>query len=789
MEGISMIAESLFRSIRWGVHKIGGNTLITVLLLVAIIGSITTNLAANIRGIDGGILVLTSILALLIGWILARTSLPGWKATIWAIAAGATTLVITKTNILDDSLELSRAVVNWVQILAQQGFAEPLPDAGTILTASRNIGAEINSLFLNLTDWTTALLQQKTIHDPTAVYLVWGMVMWGTAVWAGWTVRRRKQPLVAVLPVCVIFASSMSIVRGQILSLILVLGAVLMLIAWYSFTTQIKIWQLSSIDYSEDIQLDLVIWVILICGAILFLSWLVSYLSPQRILKTIQEFAQEQSIDTQTIGDSLGLRSQFERQDEFAGWGAGVLPRQHLLGSGSELSEQIAILVKLNPEKDRGKELAHMDKMPPLYWRELIYDVYTGRGWASSPIETHQFRAGVPVTDAMNPQRFLIHQEFEVIKENENLILYAGELVTAKEDFTIAYRSTPGDHRDIFGGLIDKRSYKVESLIPTVGESQLLSVNEQPPQWIMDRYLQMPESVPSRVHDLALDLTAGIMTDYEKARRLEDYLRNVPYTLDVPAPPFNKDVADYFLFDLREGYCDYYATSMVVMARAVGLPARLVMGFASGTYDESQNQYVVTEADAHSWVEIYFQGFGWIEFEPTGGQPAILRPHFAPMIEVPAAENLSITIPGVNLSGWLRWLLGMIFLLGLLVFTAMVWLVGDIWRLHRKTTPAVLETLYRRLYRFGEHLHKPPEPHNTPLEFSTILKIHFKQLINTRNLATPLSGAGLEIQKIIKLYSISIYSQVKPDQSEKNQAIRRWKRLRFRLWLARFFIY
>jgi len=784
-----MITESFFRSIRWGVHKIGGYTLITILLLVAIIGSIATNLAANIRDIDGGIFVLTTILALLCGWILARTSFPGWKAAIWATAVGAATLVITKTDIFNNSLDLSRAVVKWVQKFAQQGFDEPLPDAGTILTISRDIGVELNSLLLNLADWTTALLQQETIHDPISIYLVWGMIMWWAAVWAGWVVRRRKQPLLAILPAGVIFASSMSFVRGHILSLIPVLGSVLLLIAWYSFSTYIKNWQLTSIDYSEDIQMDFVIWVIAICGTVLILSWLVSYLSPQRILKTIQEFAQEQFIDTQTVGASLGLRTQLEGLNVFAGWGPGILPRQHLLGSGPELSEQIALLVEINPEKDRWKGLTQTDNIPPLYWRALTYDVYTGRGWASSSIETHQFRAGEPVADAFDPQHFLINQEFEVMEGNENFILYAGELVTAKPSFTVAYRSNPGDPRDIFGGIIDTRTYKVKSLIPVVGGSQLSSVDEEPPKWIVDRYLQLPESVPSRVHDLALDLTAGKMTDFEKARLLEDYLRNFPYTLDVPAPPLDKDVADYFLFDLQKGYCDYYATSMVVMARAVGLPARLVMGFASGTYDESQNQFIVTEADAHSWVEVYFQGFGWIEFEPTGGQPAILRPQFVPMIEISDAENLSITIPGVTLSGWVRWLLGMIFLLGLLVFTAMGYLFGDIWRLQRKTTPAVLEALYSRLYHFGGHIQKPPEPHNTPLEFSATLKNHFKKLIDTRNLAAPLSGAGQETQKIIKLYAISIYSQGKPDQSEKNQAIRIWKRLRLRLWFARLFKY
>ena len=783
-----MITESFFRSIRWGVHKIGGYTLITILLLVAIIGSIATNLAANIRDIDGGIFVLTTILALLYGWILARTSFPGWKAAIWATAVGTATLVITKTNIFNKSFDLSRAVVKWVQKSAQQGFDEPLPDAGTILTISRDISVEINSLLLNLADWTTALLQQETIHDPTSIYLVWGMIMWWAAVWAGWAVRRRKQPLLAVLPAGVIFASSMSFVRGHILSLIPVLGAALLLLAWYSYSTQIKNWQLSSIDYSEDIQMDFVIWVISICGAVLILSWLVSYLSPQRIFKTIQEIAQEQFIDTQTVGDTLGLRTQLKELDAFAGRGPGILPRQHLLGSGPELSEQIALLVQINPEKDRWKNLAQTANIPPLYWRALTYDVYTGRGWASSSIETHQFRAEEPVTGAIDPQRFLITQEFEVMKRNGNIILYAGELVTAKPDFTVAYRSNPGDPIDIFGGTIDTRSYKVESRIPILGESQLRSINEEPPQWIVDRYLQLPDSVPSRVHDLALDLTAGKMTGFEKARLLEAYLRNIPYTLDVPAPPLNKDVADYFLFDLQKGYCDYYATSMVVMARAVGLPARLVMGFASGTYDKSQNQFVVTEADAHSWVEVYFQGFGWIEFEPTGGQPAILRPQFVPMIEIIDPENINVTIPGINLSGWVRWLMGMILFLGLLAFTAMVWLFGDIWRLQRKTTPAVLEALYSRLYRFGEHLQKPPEPHNTPLEFSAILKIYFEQLINTRNLAAPLLGAGQETQKIIKLYAISIYSQGQPDQSEKNQAIRSWKRLRLRLWLARLLI-
>ncbi len=79
-----------------------------------------------------------------------------------------------------------------------------------------------------------------------------------------------------------------------------------------------------------------------------------------------------------------------------------------------------------------------------------------------------------------------------------------------------------------------------------------------------------------------------------------------------------------FLFDLQMGYCDYYATSMVVLSRAVGLPARAVVGYVGGQYEEENDRYLVSEADAHTWVEIYFGEFGWIPFEPTAAMDLIV---------------------------------------------------------------------------------------------------------------------------------------------------------------------
>ena len=93
----------------------------------------------------------------------------------------------------------------------------------------------------------------------------------------------------------------------------------------------------------------------------------------------------------------------------------------------------------------------------------------------------------------------------------------------------------------------------------------------------------------------------------------------------MPPPEGLSDVADYFLFDLQRGYCDYYATAFVVLARLAGLPTRFVTGFAPGNWSMNEQLWIVTEADAHSWPEVYFPEVGWVPFEPTGGRPALER--------------------------------------------------------------------------------------------------------------------------------------------------------------------
>jgi transglutaminase-like putative cysteine protease len=146
----------------------------------------------------------------------------------------------------------------------------------------------------------------------------------------------------------------------------------------------------------------------------------------------------------------------------------------------------------------------------------------------------------------------------------------------------------------------------------------------------MARYLSLPTALPQRVRDLTGELTAGLSGSYEKIKALERYLSRFPYTTDPGHVPPEADFVDYFLFEGREGYCVYYATALAVMGRCAGVPTRYVEGFVTPRERNGNGHFTVTNQQAHAWVQAYFPGFGWMNFEPTA-------PFYTSMYE--AGEN------------------------------------------------------------------------------------------------------------------------------------------------------
>jgi hypothetical protein len=302
---------------------------------------------------------------------------------------------------------------------------------------------------------------------------------------------------------------------------------------------------------------------------------------------------------------------------------------------------------------------------------------------------------------------------------------------------------------------------------------------------VSSRYLQLPDGLPDRVLVLARGLTATGPTPYDRALAIRDYLRRFPYTLDLPAPPPGRDVVDYFLFDLQRGYCDYFATAMVVLARAAGVPARLAVGYASGLYDPLAAHYVVTEANAHAWVEVYFPGYGWVEFEPTAGYPAIDRGGEAggsdwrvPEGELGCAEAWWA---GLDWPWWKVSLWG----LGLLVLVVALLPAADAWRLRRMKPSGAVGVLYNRVRRRGKWAGAPSSPGDTPYEFQASLSSWISQLARRTGRDRVLLPAIYEARRIVTPYVRASYSEDTPNPFDQALAIEAWHRLRWRFLLAR----
>ena len=166
-------------------------------------------------------------------------------------------------------------------------------------------------------------------------------------------------------------------------------------------------------------------------------------------------------------------------------------------------------------------------------------------------------------------------------------------------------------------------AYEAVSDIHTPAAAELRAATGTIPEALRLRYLQLPPKLDKRILPLAQQITAKATSDYDRARALELYLQaRFGYTLQLPSTPPDDPVAN-FLFERKRGHCEYFASSMALMLRQLGIPSRIVNGFRTGEFNDLTGSYIIRASDAHSWVEAWFPGQGWVAFDPT---PAADRP-------------------------------------------------------------------------------------------------------------------------------------------------------------------
>ncbi|HEY1291860.1 MAG TPA: transglutaminase domain-containing protein [Chloroflexota bacterium] len=258
----------------------------------------------------------------------------------------------------------------------------------------------------------------------------------------------------------------------------------------------------------------------------------------------------------------------------------------------------------------------------PVYLRATTADRYASQAITSSETTTSTFDTN---TDLLNQDtlplgRGLLTAQITVLA-SRTTVAFAPD---APLRFSMPIElDTRGDPNDVATIRLDtpvqqNQQYTVVSAVSTATNQELRAAGEDYPEWVRQRYLPLPRTVPRRVIDLSHEVTSGVPDGFDKALTLEGYLRdNFTYTTHVDSVPTDQDWVDYFLFESKQGYCDYFATAMVVMLRAEGVPARVASGFAPGDFDQNTGLSTVRENHAHSWVEAYFPRYGWITFEPS----------------------------------------------------------------------------------------------------------------------------------------------------------------------------
>ncbi len=814
------------RLIRSFVRFVGWKTLFSMALLLVALTCVAQGLANVTRGVEFPFLFLLICLGIGLGWALASPPIPGWIAGILGTLVGLEVVVLQVGNLQEDIIQVGAATLEFLgeiflflwelaQILWQVAEAiwqltqwgqwnvvfptitwPALPQLEAITTATLNMWQNVLILLGRGGNWLVDVVVGDPTFDPVGTVVIWGITMWLVALWAGWTMARRYNTLQAILPAGALLSNVLSYTGEKTGILLPFLGAILILMAVIQHNAREKRWRKNDVDFSRDLWSDL----LATASGLALVLVIASAIAPTITIEKVTDFVQDLREDrddeeAEKVAQSLGLEQKPVPRDvkPLEQMQSTGLPRSHLIGSGPELSQQIVLMIDTGELPPMQDDYLMPYTPPRYYWQSLAYDYYTGRGWHTSGTETVEYKAeeaAIQAGDYITHHR-IVHQRVRIVADVGNIIHTAGKLVSLDQAYSVAWR-WPLEVQDAFGGTIEEEEvniYVADSLLSTAMARNLREVEAEYEPWIQERYLQLPETTPVRVLALARDLTAIEPTAYDRAIAIETYLRTTfPYTLEVPYPPVDQDMTDYFLFDLQKGYCDYYATSMTVLARAAGLPARMIIGYITGQYDIQNARYIVTEADAHAWTEIYFPEYGWIKFEPTAGRPAIDRgtEEELDLLDLDDIDREPTAPSPPRRTPIWPWILGGFgSVLGVFVMLLGVTAVDALW-LRLRAPGKTIKMIHGRMQRYARRILVPMRPGDTAYEFNEVFSQRIANIAENRpERASFLLGAQDELTRLTELYVKQQYTANPIDRTDQNHAIWTWWLVRWRLLLAR----
>ncbi|MEP7134290.1 MAG: transglutaminase-like domain-containing protein [Chloroflexota bacterium] len=761
------------------------------LILVALALQIFTyGVGSSLRGTDTKYFFYVCVIAALIGLGSGKLKSKPIPASVGIVALGVAGVWILGARLADPLLALLRSITALVPQIIPALRSKTNIDTTAITEAWTPIVAASSALADRLQVWLNGFNRNVNVNDALVRNLVWLLILWLIAAWMGWFTARRNA-VTALMPAIIVLALVTSYSAFKVETIWALVFMMLLLMGVWNYKNHTYQWESHKVDYSDSIRYDNT-------QAVLMLTvgfCMIAFVTPSISWRDVRDYLREHNSSKSEAAEVLGVQQQVVPAKNVAAQKP-TLPRDHLLTGGNALSEEIVMTIRTG-ELPPIANPTFIAVVPRYYWRSTIYDEYMGAGWVTSSAPPQNFSANTPLIPGLLNNYKAVHLDVE-LAQPEGKLFWSGTLFSADVPLTVDWRLRPQSdlfadqaallQADMFAATTNATAYKAESYIPDVTISALRSASDTYPQDILDRYFVLPREVPARVRRLAEDITKGKSNPYDKAKAIEVYLRaNYPYDLEVPAPPPDQDVADYFLFDLKKGYCDYYATAMVVLARAVGVPARFVSGYSPGAYDAPNAQYVIRELNAHSWAEVYFTGIGWVEFEPTGSIPEIVRKETdettAPQKEDSTALKL---LTRFRLEKVAYILTPLLIALALFLF---YFTVIERWWYLRMTPALAIERIYRKFYRAGRPFAGIRTRAETSHEFANKLIYKLAELDEQSRFKKVLASLKSNTSTLTDLYDSALFIDTQVQKQDSHTAWRTWTQLRWRLWFARILLH
>jgi transglutaminase-like putative cysteine protease len=732
----------------------------------------------------------TALIGAWIGMILARSRLHGVIAMPAGILVGGATVFLTvggATPSMRIVMERLGPFWEWIQLVRAEKPHGPDPLLPLFWEATRQAGFLVDRFAV----WFNTIYGGGASSDNLVFLVQVAVLAWVVAFIAGWGLYRWHDPLLATLP-CGIFVLVNAFLANQGWGYVIsYLISMFVLVVTFNVFRLKRSWEANRLDYSDELPYDVGFVSAWLAAALVLLALPLPGLTSNPVARAWWNTLSAPWSEVETSVNRMF--SGINNPNQALGAGArGSL----ILGGSFDPAKDTPVFMYVStdeqvPDLREFREMGETPVAPVHYWRGSTFDTYTGRGWVNSESTDLERAPGQQVLP-INPSGFVsFTQFFELVPPRVDLIYAANQPFTVSTAYRVQAMGAEDysslSFRDLPLGAV---RYSVRSFVPSLGEEDLRATPTLYPAWVTKRYLALPSSLPQRVIDLAKRLTAGANTPYDKALAVQEYLRKLPYDPKIVLPSGEFDAVDYFIF-LQKGYCDYFGTTMAVLLRASGVPARVARGYLPGEYDWSSRRYVVRENRLHTWTEVYFPPYGWIEFEPTPGQLPIVRPPGSllqdtlplPTPAPPVAPASPDPLAAVGLWGGAALLLA-----GFASLALLVWALYPVWE-QGLSASRFAELIYQRMARYAGWGGRSRRPSQTPSEYARDLGQDLASRYGgfrwgpwTAGPSSPSAQDAERVRTITDSHEAASYGSRPLDQLQREQVQKAWQRLKGRLW-------